>query len=190
MSDTNSNNQSISEKRKFQLEEGILIFLLLLSLIGIGITSFSPAEGYWYWIAMIFVFAVSAVVIGWFQSKRKERNFKKLLLEQFFHWGSCMLVVGAMFTLLHSQHLGTNNTGLIILLLLSLATFLDGQRVGWRFSVVGLFLGVSAIIASHFEQFMWIEILLAIFLVAITIMWETWWNRRQEKKMEPDHDIS
>ncbi len=184
MNDANSENQLISEKRKFQLEEGILIFLLILSLVGIGITNFSPSDGYWYWIAMILVFAVSAIIIGWFQSKQKERSFKKLLLEQFFHWGSCMLVVGAMFTLLHSQHLSSDNAGLIILLLLSLATFLDGQRVGWRFSVVGLFLGVSAIIASHFAQFMWIEILLAIFLVAVTILWEAWWNRRLVKKSD------
>lgn len=184
MNDENSEEQLISEKRKFQLEEGILIFLLILSLAGIGITHFSPSDGYWYWMAMILVFAVSALIIGFFQAKQKERNFKKLLLEQFFHWGSCMLVVGAMFTLLNSGHLSPDAAGLVILLLLSLATVLDGQRVGWRFSVVGLFLGISAIIASHFEHFMWIEVLLAGTLVAVTILWEIWLNHRTAKKSE------
>ncbi len=183
MNDTNP-EQNISEKRKFQFEEGILIFLLFMSLIGIGITHFSPSDGYWYWLAMIVVFAISAILLGWVRCKQHGGDIKKLLLEQFFHWGSSMLVVGAMFTLLHSEHLTSDNTGMIILLLLSLATFLDGQRVGWRFSVVGLFLGISAIIVSHFKQFIWIEILLAIFLVAMTLLWENW---RSKYLLENSH---
>ena len=47
----------ISEKRKFQVEEGILIFLLILSLTGIAITDFSPDDGYGYWIIMVFVYS-------------------------------------------------------------------------------------------------------------------------------------
>ena len=183
---TNSNEGMISEKRKFQIEEGILIFLLLLSLIGIGITHFSPADGYWYWIIMIFVFAIFAIAIGWLQSKQKDISFNKLLFEQAFHWGSCMLVVGAMFTLLHSDHLTSHNTGLIILLILSLATFLDGQRVGWRFSLVGLFLGISSIIVSHFNHFMWLEIVLVILIVYGTIMWESKWHKYLEQKEEQE----
>lgn len=186
MNTTNSEHEIISEKRKFQVEEGILIFLLFLSLLGIAITHFSPPDGYWYWIIMIFVFAFCAIVIGWLQSKQKEIGFKKLLYEQAFHWGGCMLVVGAMFTLLHSDHLTSDNTGLIILLILSLGTFLDGQRVGWRFSLVGLFLGVSAIIVSHFNHFMWLEIVLAILIVYGTVMWEIKWHKYLEPPREEE----
>ncbi|MCF6202298.1 MAG: hypothetical protein L3J59_01310 [Methylococcaceae bacterium] len=35
---------------------------------------------------------------------------------------------------------------LVILLLLSLATMLDGLRIGWCFSQVGLYLGISSVI--------------------------------------------
>lgn len=182
MNTTNSDEGIMSKKIKFQVEEGILIFLLLLSLLGIGITHFSPADGYWYWIIMIIVFAIFAIAIGWLQSKQNEISFKNLLYEQAFHWGSCMLVVGAMFTLLHSDHLTSHNTGLIILLILSLATFLDGQRVGWRFSLVGLFLGISAILVSHFKHFMWMEAALVILIVYGTVMWESRWHKYLEPR--------
>jgi hypothetical protein len=168
----------ITEKRKFQLEEAILILLLILSLVGIGITDFSPSDGYWYWIAMIVVFCLAAIFIGWMQSKQHFKDFKKLFFEQLFHWCSSMLVVGAAFSLLHSGHLRPDSTGLVILLILSLATFLDGLRVGWRFSMNGLFLGVSAVIVGYVQRFMWIEILLAVGIVGFTFLVDYWRARR------------
>ena len=68
-----------------------------------------------------------------------------------------------------------------MLLILSLATFLDGQRVGWRFSLIGFFLGISAIISAHMSNPMLIEIPLAIAIVASTFMWEEWFDKLKEK---------
>lgn len=167
----------ITDKRKFQLEEAILILLLILSLIGIGITDYSPADGYWYWIIMIGIFCIAAIFIGWMQSKRHFKDFKKLFLEQIFHWSSSMLIVGAVFSLLHAGRLNSTSAGLVIMLIVSLATFLDGLRVGWRFSMNGLFLGVSAVVVGYVQRFMWIEILLAVGIVAFTFLVEYWRKR-------------
>lgn len=170
--------EPVSEKRRFQLEEGILVLMLALSVIGIVVTDFSPDDGYWYWIAMIGVNCVAAVLIGWMQSKRHFRDFKKLLLEQLFHWGSSMLAVGAAFSLLHIGQLHAQSTSRVILLILALATFLDGLRVGWRFSMNGLFLGISAVVISYVQRYMWVEILLALAIVAFTFLVEHWRERR------------
>ena len=43
-----SENTIITDKKKFQLEEAVLILLLVLSLVGVGITDFSPADGFGY----------------------------------------------------------------------------------------------------------------------------------------------
>ena len=189
MSDIESDNEIISSKTKFHIEDAIVILLLILSFIGIAITNFSPADGYAYWITMIFVFAMSAILIGWMQSKRQEHNFNKLLVEQALHWGSSMLVVAATFSLLQTGHLDSVNTGLVILLILSLATFLDGLRVGWRFSLVGLFLGLSAVIHSHLKYSLWLEGLLGILIVFCTIYWESWQEKHTAKKMtEPESE--
>lgn len=168
---------AIIARLKLQLDEWIFILLLLLSLGGVGITKFSPSEGYRYWIVMIFVFAIFAIITGWLEKKKQEESFKALFLEQCFHWGGCLLVVGAMFTLTHSEHLDPTNTDLIFLLLLSLATFLDGQRVGWRFCLLGVFLGGSAVIISHVDNYMWVETLLAIAIGAGSFAGEHWYNK-------------
>lgn len=171
--------QFISEKRKFQIEEAILILLLILSLLGIGITDFSPDDGYGYWLLMVIVFGLFAILIAWLQSKQHDvDNFTQILKEQFMHWSTSLLIVGGAFLLQKSGQLDEISASLVILLILSLATILDGIRIGWRFSLVGLFLGISAIVVAYFENFMLIDALIAIAIIALTIMWEIWITKR------------
>ncbi len=168
----------INERRKFQIEEAILVLLLILSLVGIGINDYSPADGYGYWIMMVFVFALFAIIIGWLQSKHRTDDFKSILLEQSIHWTTSLLVVAGAFLVQKAE--GNSDTGLVTLLILSLATVLDGLRVGWRFSLVGVFLGASAVIAAYTKHFFWIELLIAIFIVMATILWEIWIEKQMK----------
>ena len=170
----------ITEKRRFHIEEGILVLLLSLSLVGIGITDFSPADGYGYWILMVLLFSLCAMIIGWLQSKHRSEDFKIILREQSIHWGTSLLVVGGAFLILQSGRIAEAETGLIILLILSLSTILDGLRVGWRFSLVGLFLGVAAVIAAYTPHFLWIELGIAILIIATTILWELWLEKKAQ----------
>ncbi len=168
----------ISEKRKFQIEEAILILLLILSILGIGITDYSPDDGYGYWLIMVVVFGLFAVLIAWLQSKKHDvLDFTHIVKEQFLHWFTSLVVVGGAFLLQKSGQLNEISASLVILLILSLATMLDGIRIGWRFSLVGLYLGPSAVVVAYFENFMWVEIVIAIAIVAMTIIWEIWINK-------------
>ncbi|MDD5579970.1 MAG: hypothetical protein PHY16_11915 [Methylobacter sp.] len=169
-----SEDSLIIPKKRFHIEEALLTLLLILSLVGIGITDFSPADGYGYWIIMVFVFALFSIIIGWRQSKHRSVDFKKILREQSIHWSTSLLIVGGAFLIQKSGRIESDDIGLVILLILSLSTILDGLRVGWRFSVVGIFLGVSAVIAVYTEHFLWIELLIALLIVLTTIIWEIW----------------
>lgn len=171
-------NPYISEKRKFQVEEGILIFLLILSISGIAVTDFSPDDGYGYWIIMVFVFGAFAILIAWLQSKHNAGDFKEIVIDQSLHWSTSLVVVGGAFLLQKSGQLTPQSAGMVILLLLSLATMLDGLRIGWRFSLVGLFLGISSIIGAFYDFFLWIDIAIAISIIVATIIWEYWLHRR------------
>jgi hypothetical protein len=173
-----SEESPITAKSRFQIEEAILILLLILSLIGIGITDYSPADGYGYWLLMVVAFALFGILIGWLQSKHRTEDFKLILREQSLHWSTTVLVVGGVFLIHQSGKIAEDDAGLIILLILSLATMLDGLRVGWRFSLVGLFLWVSAIIAAYTQHFLWIELLIAIIIVSGTMAFEYWLEKK------------
>ncbi|TAN65544.1 MAG: hypothetical protein EPN17_16245 [Methylobacter sp.] len=169
----------ITEKRRFHIEEGILIFLLILSLVGIGIMDFSPADGYGYWLIMMILFGLFAIAIGCLQSKHRSDDFKTILREQSMHWATSLLVVGGAFLIHQSGRIAEEDAGLIILLILSLSTILDGLRVGWRFSMVGLFLGVAAVVSVYTPHFLWIELGIAVLIIAATILWELWQEKKQ-----------
>jgi len=170
----------ITEKRRFHIEEAILALLLILSLVGIGIMDFSPADGYGYWLIMVLVFCLFAMIIGWLQSKHRSEDFKIILREQSMHWATSLLVVGGVFLIHQTGRIAEKDAGLIILLILSLSTILDGLRVGWRFSLVGLFLGVAAVVSVYTPHFLWIELAIAIVIVLATISWELWMEKKAQ----------
>ncbi|MDD5322855.1 MAG: hypothetical protein PHD43_20035 [Methylococcales bacterium] len=171
----------ITAKRRFYVEEAILILLLVLSLIGVRITDYSPVDGYGYWMIMVFVFALFAITIAWLQSKHRITDFKKILREQSIHWLTSLLMVEGIFSLQRSEHLTQANAGIVIMMILAQSTILDGLRVGWRFSLVGIFLGASAIIAANTQHFFWIELIIAIFIVIVTILIEFWLEKRAQE---------
>ncbi|MGR8940783.1 MAG: hypothetical protein ACU83P_04250 [Gammaproteobacteria bacterium] len=164
------NETMISARRKRQIEAIILIILLILSLIGIFINDFAPADGFGYWIMMVFVFAFFAIILGWLQSRQRSEDFMTVLREQALHWLFSLLVVGGASIVLNPE----NDSGLIILLILSLATALDGLRVGWRFSIVGIFLGISAVIPTYTDHFFWVELVIVASIITLTIIRSFW----------------
>jgi hypothetical protein len=168
-------------QRHFYIEEVILILLLTLSLVGVRITDYSPVDGYGYWIIMVFVFALLAITIAWLQSKHRITYFKKILYEQSWHWLTSLLVVEGVFSLQKTEHLTQENAGLIIMMILAQSTILDGLRVGWRFGLVGIFLGISAIITENTHHFFWIEMIIAVLIVAVTIIIEVWQRKKAKK---------
>jgi hypothetical protein len=170
----------MTAKRRFYVEEAILILLLTLTLVGVWITDYSPVDGYGYWMIMVFVFALLAMTIAWQQSRHRMTDFKKILREQSLHWFTSLLVVEGVFSLQKTEHLTQANAGLVIMMILAQSTILDGLRVGWRFSLVGIFLGISAIIAANTHHFFWIELIIAILIVAVTILIEVWQERRAQ----------
>ncbi len=171
-------NQPIADKRKFQIEDGILILLLIFSLTGTAISDYSPDDGYGYWLAMVFVFAFFAIIIAWLQSKHIEGEFKKIVKEQSLHWGTTSLVVLGAFLLRNAGQLSAGSASLVILLLLCLATMLDGLRIGWRFSLVGLFLGAVSIVRAYYEPFLLIDTAIAATIIMLTFIWEYWIEKR------------
>jgi hypothetical protein len=165
----------ISARRKRQIEAVILILLLMLSLGGIFINDYAPSDGFGYWVMMVFVFAFFSIILGWLQSQSRPfgDDFVTVLREQALHWLFSLLVVGGASIVLKPE----NNSGLIILLILSLTVVLDGLRVGWRFSVVGIFLGISAVIPTYTQHFFWVELVIVATLITLTIVWSFWLRR-------------
>lgn len=164
------------QRRHSRLEKAIFVLLVLLSLFGIVVTDFSQADGYGYWALMVIVFGVLSMGVSWRQAKISDSDFGEIVKEQARHWAYTLIVGAAAFLIIKSGHLSDIGASLLILLILALATMLDGVRTGWQFTLVGSFLAACAIIIAYVEQFIWACLGLAVLVIIGTFLWGFWLN--------------
>lgn len=145
----------------------LLIALLVLSLIGVGVTSISPHISHWYWLAMVPLFGGTCFAAEWAQARAEGRKWTALLRAQLLHWLALLVAVHLVFLLLKIGSLDNENTGLVILILLALTTFLAGIYLAWRFCVVGIFLALSVAVVTYVVQFLWVMVFFAILIIAV-----------------------
>jgi len=93
-------------------------------------------------------------------AKRPRRNDQRQ--KEVSIWLSVLVAVNLVYFLLHAGRLDSENAGLVILLILALATFLAGLRLGWRLCLPGVFLAGALVLATYLEEFLWISLLVVL----------------------------
>jgi len=176
---------TISLQKKHYIEEIVLFLILVLSLIGMGITDFSPVKSHFYWTLMIFVFALASIGLGWSREEYQRKIFNDLIVRQSIHWGATLITVSGVYLLLHTGRLNYETTGLIIQLILGFSLFLNGRNLGWRFSLLGILVGITAIISAYVEEYIWLIMIVSFGLAIIAFYWE---KHRRKHLEEDEHE--
>jgi hypothetical protein len=140
----------------------IMILLVLLAIVGIGITDFSPQLSHWYWLAMVVITGIACIVMEWSRARKKGLSATTILKKEVFIWLGVLVAVNLVYFLFHSGRLDSENTGLVILLILALATFLAGLRLDWRLCLLGGVLSGALILATYLEEFLWIVLMVVL----------------------------
>lgn len=167
-----------AQRHNSAVEEAVLIIIIILCLVGIAVTDFSPQDAFVYWMSMIFVFGICAMVTGWFNAKlihdpeEEGHKIKEMFVDQFLHWLGALVAVGCLFSFIEAERIDQETTSLMVLLILALATYLDGIRIGWRFSVAGIYLAVTAVAANFIDTFMPWLVVLALVIIGVTVYLE------------------
>lgn len=152
------------------MDKIVFVTLTLSALLGMAITNFSPADAHIYWLSMTLVFAIAAIISGWHRaSDRREKA--QLVTSQLFHWGSTLVAVMVVYVFFHSGQVQNETVSLVILLVLSLSTFLDGVHVGWHFSLLGVLLAISTVVISYIDEYIWIIAIMAFLFIVTTFIW-------------------
>lgn len=186
--ETNQSVPVLPRRRQHLLEDVLLVFLILLTMVGIYISNIVTADidGYLYWMVMIIVFAISAMLISIVQSKHTGTPVKKIVIEQSLHWLGAILALFGVLLLVHARSLTHDSAGLIFLLVLSLATYIDGIRIGWRFGLIGNYLGLAAVVMAYSDKSMWILYATAVFMIIAVFYVDRKRTTRQLAKQQVD----
>ncbi|MGD9510649.1 MAG: hypothetical protein AB7I59_10240 [Geminicoccaceae bacterium] len=143
---------------------GIYIFMVVWAVSGLAYTDVVSAHTVPFWLLTTILFAIIAIVHV-LRSDAEQRTV--LALKQLAHWAAFFVAM----VLLHSQLVGDLVAGdpsiIVVLILLALATFLDGIYVDWRFCVVGLVLASGSLVVAWLDDWALVLTLTAVVVVAI-----------------------
>jgi hypothetical protein len=157
----------------FLLRELPYSVVLILTLAGVAYTSFSKNPLVVYWELLTPVIGVACVFNGWRHAHDRQARVR-LIWTQALHWLAFLAAMNLILLPSVQNMLNSNATGLAILLLLALGTFVAGVHIlAWEICLLGVVMALCVPTIAWFEESALILLLGAIALLGIggTVWW-------------------
>ncbi|MDH2352560.1 hypothetical protein QCM80_18150 [Bradyrhizobium sp. SSUT112] len=142
---------------------------LVLAIAGVAYTNVShqPLVGYWEFLAL--AICIVCVVTKWPETQGKEARLR-LIWTQALHWVAVLVTMNIILVSGVQQLLPTPATGLVLLTLLALGTFLAGvSLLSLQISFLGLAMGIAVPAISWLKQSVFFFLLGAVLLIGLGI---------------------
>ncbi|MCP3369360.1 hypothetical protein [Bradyrhizobium cajani] len=151
---------------------------LTLAIAGVAYTNVShqPLVGYWEFLAL--AIGVVCVVTKWPETEGRENRIR-LIWTQALHWIAVLITMNIMLLAGVQQLLPTPATGLVLLTLLALGTFLAGvSLLSLQIAFLGLAMGVAVPAISWLKQSIFFFLLGAVLLIGLAL---AFWLRQDQR---------
>jgi hypothetical protein len=126
-----------SRVARFWLKELPYIAVLVLTILGVAYTSVShqPLIGYWEFLAV--ATGLVCVTTGWLHIHDPKPRFR-MVWTQALHWLAFLVAMNIVLLPDVQAMLNAPATGLTLLMLLALGTFVAGVHVSWHICALGI----------------------------------------------------
>jgi hypothetical protein len=159
----------------FWLRELPYVAVLILTLSGVAYASFSRQSMVGYWEFLAPVIGVLCVVIAWPHAPDRAARLR-LVWTQALHWLAFLVAMNLLLLSGVASLLSPDATGLTILTLLALGTFVAGVHIqAWQICVLGMVMGVGVPAIAWIERSALLLLLAVVALAAIAAA--LWWGR-------------
>jgi hypothetical protein len=156
---------------------------LVLAIAGVAYTNIShqPLLGYWVFLAVAIGFV--CIITKWPELEGKQARLR-LIWTQAAHWAAVIIAMNIMLISRVQQLMPTPATGLVLLVLLALGTFLAGLTLlSLPICFLGLAMAVAIPALSWLQQSVIFFVLGAILLIGLGL---TFWLRQGDRRGAPD----
>lgn len=160
------------------LRDSPYLVMLLMAMLGIAYTSFTGQPIFLYWGILGPVYGAICVATGWRREPTAEARWR-LVWTQIFHWAAVVIAMSLIFIPNVRGIVNNNATGLGLLTLLALGTFMAGLHShAWRVCVVGAVLALAVPAIAWIEQF---ALLMFVAIVALIGVGVVFWLLQEER---------
>lgn len=160
------------------------IVMLSMAVFGIGFITFTGQPAPLYWEILTPVYCGICIYVGWRHADSREKRVE-LVWTQILHWFAVLLAMWFVHLDLVRDVVNNNATGLNLMTILALATFLAGVHAkAWEISLVGVALALC-VPAMAFVQQSALFMLVAfggLVLVGVMLWASTYAQRRKAEK--------
>jgi hypothetical protein len=150
------------------------LIVLGLTVFGVAYTSVAqqPLDLFWEFVA--FATAILCVTTGWSSAETKQAR-GRLMWTQAVHWAAILVAMNILFLTSVQRLLPSPATGLALLLLLALGTFLAGVHVSWQICLLGV---VMALLVPAIAWLKGSALFLVLAIAAGVALGSMLWRRR------------
>ena len=159
------------------LKELPYIIVLVLTILGVAYTSIShqPLVGYWEFLAL--AMGVVCIGTGWLHAQSKEARFR-MVWTQALHWAAFLVAMNILVLSDVQRLLTAPGTGLALLMLLALGTFVAGVHVSWQICFLGIAMALAVPAIAWLTTYALFLVLGVTALVGIATTF--WWRQSDE----------
>jgi hypothetical protein len=158
----------------FWLLELPYVAVLVLTLFGVAYASFSRQSMVGYWEFLAPVIGLLCVVIAWPRALDRAARLR-LVWTQALHWLAFLVAMNLLLLSGAASMLSADATGLTILTLLALGTFVAGVHIqAWQICALGMVMGLGVPAIAWIERSA-VLLLLAVAALAV-IGLALWWG--------------
>jgi hypothetical protein len=118
-------------------------------------------------LAMAPVFAAIAIITEWDRARREGHSVSEIVGVQLGHWGGVLIALVTIYEFWSEGRFTDENSASVILIVVGVATFLDGPHIGWRFYLAGIFIFILADIVAYLRSVTWLVILAAVPIILL-----------------------
>jgi hypothetical protein len=131
-----------SRLARLWLRELPYIIVLVLTLMGVASTSIShqPLIGYWEFLTL--AMGVVCIGTGWIHVQSRDARIR-MVWTQLLHWVAFLVAMNIVVLSDVQRLLTAPGTGLALLMLLALGTFVAGIHIAWQICVLGLIMALA-----------------------------------------------
>jgi hypothetical protein len=156
---------------------------LVLAIAGVAYTNISHQPLLDYWVLLAAAIGVVCIITKWPQLEGKQARFR-LIWTQAAHWAAVLIAMNIMLISRVQQLMPTPATGLVLLVLLALGTFLAGlSLLSLPICFLGLAMAVAIPALSWLQQSVIFFVLGAILLIGLGL---AFWLRHGNRRDAPD----
>ena len=173
-------------RRIFRPKDIGFYLMLFLAWIGAAYTQADAENSRWYWHSMIPIFGLICIITEWGSVAPTAKARALLIVRQILHWGGLLIVIQLAFMATNQgfmNALDARQTSLLLMLTVTLSTFLAGIHFDWRLCLVALFLAAGALLMVMVQNLIPSLIYLVIGIIIVYLIWirlEHHWRARHQ----------